>query len=60
MSDERKIEKEIFNYSVSWEKSTHSKEMKRKQRKWESESCLTASDENGDKGEITVYSIKQI
>ena len=39
-------------------KQMRSGEMKGKQRNLETESCLTASYERGNKGEITVYSTK--
>ena len=37
-----------------------SSEMRGKQRKWGTESCLTASNKSGSWGRITVYSIKFI
>ena len=58
MSDERKLEKEIFFYSVYRGEQTYAKEMKRNWRNLGTESCLTVGNESGDKGEITVSSIK--
>ena len=34
--------------------------MKRKRRNLGTDSCVTTDDESGDKGEITVYSIKLV
>ena len=58
MSDKRKTEKEIINFSVYRGKQTSANEMKRKRRNLGTESCLTASDESPNWGGITVYSIK--
>ena len=56
MSVEREKEKKI-NCSVHRGKQTHLGEMKGKQRKWEAESGIAPSDERGNHGEISVYSI---
>ena len=58
MSDERKIQNEIINYSVYRGKQTYASEMKRKRCNLGTQSCLTASDEKGNSARITVYSIQ--
>ena len=53
MSHERKIAQEITKYSVNRGKQPYANEMKRKRQNLGTEACLSASDENGDKGGIT-------
>ena len=57
MSDERKTESEMINSSVDRGKQTYASEIKRKRRNLGTESRLTASNESGKWGGITVYSI---
>ena len=58
MSDERKKQNEKINCSVYRGKQTNANEMKRKRRNLANKTRLTASDEIGNWGGITVYSIK--
>ena len=54
-------EKKKYSNNQSIEgKEMHSSEMKGKQRNLGTESCLTASDESGNWGRITVFSIKLV
>ena len=55
MNNERKIENEMFHYSVYRGKQTYASEMKRKRRKLGTESCLTASHKSENWGRITVW-----
>ena len=57
MSVDRKIENEIFDFSVCLGKQTYASEMRRKQRNLGTESCLTANDESENRRGNTVYSI---
>ena len=57
MSD-KKIEKEIFKYSVCRTEQTYASEMKRKRHNLGTESYLTAGDENGNWKRNVVFSIR--
>ena len=57
MTDERKMENEVFSYSVYRGEQIYASEMKKKRHNLGTESCLTAGDESGNRGRITVYSI---
>ena len=58
MNNERKIENEIFQYSLYRGKQTYASEMKGKRRNLGTESCLTASHKSGNWGGITFFSKK--
>ena len=57
MSDERRIENEIINYSVNRGNQTFANEMKKKRRKLGTESCLAESDGRGNYEKTIVSSI---
>ena len=57
MSDERKVENEIINYSVNRGNRTYANEMKRKWRNLGTESGLAESDRSGNYETTVVYSI---
>ena len=48
MSHERKVEKEIIKISVERGKQIYASEMKKKRHNLGTESCIAASDENGN------------
>ena len=55
-SDERKIEIEIVNYSVSLKKQPYAIEMKRKRHHMVTKSRIRARNGDGGEGEISIYS----
>ena len=52
MSDQRKIESEIINYSINRGNETYANEMKKKQRILRTESCLAESQKVGKEREL--------
>ena len=56
MSDGKKKENEILNYSVSQKKQPYAMEMKRKRHHMVTKSRLRARNGDGDEGESSIYS----
>ena len=57
MSDERKMENEIINFSVNWGNQTYANEMKRKRRILGTESCPVENDGSENYERNVVFSI---